>query len=76
MSDPLGQMPAWAIVFGGDDGTDHLCLVRETKGTTHLPDLRPDEARKIKCGRKHFRDALGVDYRVVTSADDLPRGGA
>lgn len=74
---PIGAYnPDWAIVFGGDDGTDHLYLVRETKSTTHLPDLRPDEARKIKCGRKHFRDALGVDYRVVTSANDLPRGGA
>jgi type III restriction enzyme len=73
---PIGAYnPDWAIVFGGDDEADHLYLVRETKGTTHLPDLRPDEERKVKCGRKHFRDALGVDYRVVTDAGQLPAGG-
>ncbi len=76
MPTPIGTYnPDWAIVMGGDDGEDHLYLVRETKGTTHLPDLRPDERRKILCGRKHFRDALGVDYRVVTSTDQLPAGG-
>lgn len=74
---PIGSYnPDWAIVFCDDDGADHLYLVRETKGTTHLPDLRPDERRKILCGRKHFRDALGVDYRVVTIEAQLPAGGA
>lgn len=73
---PIGAYnPDWAIVFGGDDGADHLYLVRETKGTTALTDLRPDEKRKILCGRKHFRDALGVDYKVVSSAAQLPGGG-
>jgi type III restriction enzyme len=73
---PIGNYnPDWAIVMGGDDGENHLYLVRETKGTTHLPDLRADERRKILCGRKHFRDALGVDYRVVTSELQLPAGG-
>lgn len=73
---PIGTYnPDWAIVMGGNDGEHHLYLVRETKGTTHLPDLRPDERRKILCGRKHFREALGVDYRVVTHADQLPAGG-
>ena len=72
---PIGTYnPDWAIVFD-DGGQEHLYLVRETKGTTHLPDLRPDERRKILCGRKHFRDALGVDYRVVTDATQLPAGG-
>jgi type III restriction enzyme len=73
---PIGSYnPDWAIVMGDDDGADRLYLVRETKGTIHLPDLRPDERRKILCGRKHFRDALGVDYRVVSSAAELPAGG-
>jgi type III restriction enzyme len=72
---PIGAYnPDWAIVFD-DGGQEHLYLVRETKGTTHLPDFRPDEARKIKCGRKHFRDTLGVDYRVVSDAAQLPAGG-
>lgn len=73
---PIGSYnPDWAIVFEDKDGADHLYLVRETKGTTHLPDLRPDEGRKILCGRKHFRNALNVDYRVLTSVSQLPSGG-
>ena len=48
-----------------------LYLVRETKDTTNLDDLRSDERRKIECGKQHFRDALGVDYEVVDSAQDL-----
>lgn len=73
---PIGAYnPDWAIVFSAEEESNHLYLVRETKGSTHLPDLRPDEARKIKCGRKHFRDALGVDYRVVMDVGQLPSGG-
>ncbi len=34
--------------------------------------LRPEERRKVKCGERHFRDALDVDYRVVTDASELP----
>ncbi len=73
---PIGNYnPDWAIVMQDAAGADHLYLVRETKGTTRLPDLRPDERRKILCGRAHFRKALGVDYRVVAHAADLPAGG-
>jgi len=76
---PVGAYnPDWAIVMedrdaqGEPTGKDLLYLVRETKGTTRLDDLRPDERRKIHCGEKHFKGALGVDYRVVTSAGELP----
>lgn len=73
---PIGSYnPDWAIVFEGDDGDDHLYLVRETKSTTNLSDLRPDERHKILCGRKHFRDTLGVDYRVIVNAAQLPLAG-
>ena len=75
---PIGSYnPDWAIVveprneFGEPTGEQLLYLVRETKGTTNLDDLRPDEKRKIKCGERHFREALGVDYEVVDSAHDL-----
>ena len=47
-------------------------FLRETKGTTNLNELRPDERRKIHCGEQHFKKALGVDYKVVTSARELP----
>ena len=71
---PVGEYnPDWAIVMDGSaEDKPVLYLVRETKDTTNLDDLRPDERRKVRCGEKHFRDALGVSYRVVTSAAELP----
>jgi type III restriction enzyme len=76
---PIGEYnPDWAIVWeprdshGQPTGEQLLYLVRETKSTTELAELRPDEARKIRCGERHFRDALQVDYRVVASAGELP----
>ncbi len=76
---PVGNYnPDWAIVMedrdshGEDGGRPLLYLVRETKSTTLLHKLRPDERRKITCGRAHFDDTLGVSYKVVTSVDELP----
>ncbi|MCV0387613.1 MAG: hypothetical protein K5821_14565, partial [Nitrobacter sp.] len=73
---PIGNYePDWAIVMENpEDGDPVLYLVRETKSTLDLSKLRPDEERKIKCGRQHFH-ALGVNYKVVTSAKELPNGG-
>jgi len=73
---PVGRYnPDWAIVMDNpDDGDPVLYLVRETKGMLNLDKLRPDEKRKISCGRRHF-GALGVNFRVVTTADELPSGG-
>ena len=76
---PVGDYnPDWAIVM--EDRDDHvdsdgrplLYLVRETKSTTLLDKLRPDERRKIICGQHQFNGTLGVDYRVGASATDLP----
>ena len=74
---PVGDYnPDWAIVMENPDGGDDLLyLVRETKGSLNPDDLRPDERRKIACGRRHFADALDVNYRVVTNASQLPSGG-
>ena len=61
-----------------DDGDGLLYLFPETKGTLDIDALRPEEKRKILCGRKHFRSALGMGqrgYRVVTGASQLPDGG-
>ena len=76
---PIGTYnPDWAIVMeerdaqGEPTGQQLLYLVRETKSTTNLNELRPDERRKIHCGEQHFKKALGVDYKVVTTARDLP----
>ena len=76
---PIGAYnPDWAIVMENPDGSDLLYLIRETKGTLDLDALRPDEKRKILCGRKHFRDTLEMGqrgYRVVTETSQLPDGG-
>jgi type III restriction enzyme len=75
---PVGEYnPDWAIVleprdeFGKPTGEELLYLVRETKDTTDLVELRLEEARKIRCGERHFRDALGVDYQVVMDVREL-----
>jgi type III restriction enzyme len=73
---PIGAYnPDWAIVMDEGDQKDCLYLIRETKGTTNLADLRPSERRKIACGRKHFTGTLGVSYKVVSDASQLPFGG-
>ena len=73
---PIGQYnPDWAIVMDNPEDNELkpvLYLVRETKGTGRLSDLRPQERRKILCGKRHFEGALGVSYRVVSSASELP----
>src|SRR5665213_1718323 len=74
---PIGRYnPDWAIVMTDpEDGQTALYLVRETKDTLDLSKLRADERRKIACGKAHFGGALGVDYRVITNASQLPSSG-
>jgi type III restriction enzyme len=74
---PVGEYnPDWAIVleprdeFGKPTGEELLYLVRETKDTTNLAELRIDVARKIRCGEKHF-EALKVSFNVVKNAQEV-----
>lgn len=76
---PVGEYnPDWAIVMeerdahGKPTGKALLYLVRETKDPTWKTSLRPSEKRKIVCGERHFTKALGVNYRVVSKASELP----
>lgn len=75
---PIGQYnPDWAIMLersadNPDAEKPVLYLVRETKGSESIGTLRPNEARKIRCGEAHFQKALDVDFAVVTNADSLP----
>lgn len=78
---PVGEYnPDWAIVMedcdahGDTNGKPLLYLVRETKSSKDYRDLRIDESRKIRCGMRHFREALEVDYGVAVTASELPRG--
>jgi type III restriction enzyme len=59
---PLGNYnPDWAVVSRDGLGGHHY-LVRETKGTDKIEDLRWEtEGWKIRFGAAHF-DAIGVDY--------------
>ena len=75
---PIGEYnPDWAIVWqphdehGEPSGEPMLYLVRETKSTIEREALRPDERRKLRCGERHFREALGVSYKVVTNVREL-----
>ena len=74
---PIGRYnPDWAIVMDDAETNDQkLYLVRETKSTLDLNKLRPNEKQKILCSRRHFEDALGADYKVVTDVSELPDGG-
>lgn len=76
---PVGDYnPDWAIVMeerdehGQPTGKPLLYLVRETKAEDWKTALRPDERRKITCGERHFKDALGVSYKVVSRVGELP----
>lgn len=65
---PIGTYnPDWAIVKHGDDT---LYLVRETKGIKDFEKLRNDEANKIRCAKKHFKE-LNVDYKTVIRASEV-----
>ena len=66
---PLGTYnPDWAVVFENDA---RVYFVAETKSSTVAADRRRDENLKIECGRAHFRLAQGVEYKVVTSLQEL-----
>ena len=76
---PVGTYnPDWAIVMNppedqdGAKGKPLLYLVRETKDKGWPGNARDEERRKTHCGERHFTDALGVNYRVVSKAGELP----
>jgi len=65
---PVGKYnPDWAIVKEEDQT---LYLVRETKGTRNLMQLRNSESDKIRCGKKHF-EALDIPFDVVVNAGEV-----
>lgn len=65
---PIGPYnPDWAIVF---DDSERVYLVRETKGSLDPDERRHEENIKIECAGRHFA-AIGVDYAVATSVNDM-----
>jgi type III restriction enzyme len=76
---PIGEYnPDWAVVMeprnsvGEPTGESLLYLVRETKDPGWPENARQDEVRKVRCGTAHFKHALGVNYDVVSTANELP----
>ena len=68
---PIGSYnPDWAIVF---EDSQRVYLVRETKGSVDPDEIRGREETKIKCARRHF-DAIGVDYAITSSVDEMIGG--
>lgn len=68
---PIGDYnPDWAIVKSDEDGTERLYLIRESKPTRNLDELRPIEKLKIQLAEKHF-DAIDVDYEVIDSSEQV-----
>ena len=58
---PLGTYnPDWGIVF---DDEDKLYFVAESKSTRVERDLRGKELMKIKCGKEHFDQLEGVEFK-------------
>ncbi len=76
---PIGAYnPDWAIARMERDEHGHeiaeVYFVAETKGLL-LPDaLRPNERRKISCGKIHFA-ALDVNFYVVRTLSDIDLQG-
>ena len=67
---PLGTYnPDWAILYK-DEYEERLFFVVESKGSSSLLDLRPKEAAKIKCGKKHFK-SLGSNMIVAKDMDEI-----
>lgn len=67
---PLGTYnPDWAIMWKDHD-EEKLFFVVESKGSTDLYDLRPKEAGKIKCGKRHFK-AIGSRMFEAASMSDI-----
>lgn len=73
---PLGSYnPDWAILRKEvHDGREiEVSLVAETKSTTNIDALHPDEKAKKLCGRAHFQ-AIDVAYKgPVVTVEDLDR---
>ncbi len=65
---PVGDYnPDWAIIKQ-EEGQDRIYMIRETKSTMQDNLLRPSEAAKVNCGKKHFA-AIGISDFAKASPD-------
>lgn len=62
---PLGNYnPDWAVLMN-KEGEKKLYFVVETKGEGQ--ELRESEKQKILCGKRHFEELQGVDFKGPVS---------
>lgn len=68
---PLGKYnPDWALLVQ-KDGMEEVYFIAETKSKDFATNARFSEHAKVKCGRKHFIDALSVAYEARNDARDM-----
>jgi type III restriction enzyme len=70
---PIGNYnPDWALVFEDDK---KIYFIAETKDTgtpyVDLAKLSGDEKMKIKCGKAHFNEFSGLNFKVVNKVGQL-----
>ena len=64
---PIGNYnPDWAVIKKNEKT---VYFVAETKSANQ--ELKTSEKRKIKCGKAHFDEFEGVEYRQVVKVSDL-----
>jgi type III restriction enzyme len=69
---PVGKYnPDWAYIKQEDDGEQRLYLVRESKPTQDVSQLRTSEELKFKFGTAHFAAMHDVDFDVIAAADQV-----
>lgn len=66
---PIGEYnPDWALIYRNES---RIYFVAETKSTTDLNKLRPQEKMKIKCGEAHFKEFPEVKFKHVKDVSGL-----
>jgi type III restriction enzyme len=66
---PIGKYnPDWALIFRNEK---RIYFVAETKFSINPHERRPEENMKIKCGKRHFKDFEGVEYKVVNEVGGM-----
>ncbi|MEA3307525.1 MAG: DEAD/DEAH box helicase, partial [Elusimicrobiota bacterium] len=66
---PIGKYnPDWALIYKNES---RIYFVAETKSTTDLNKLRPQEKLKIKCGKANFKEFPDVTFKPVTKVSEL-----
>ena len=70
-----GYNPDWMVVLKPEGEDYRLYFVAETKGTSDINGLKPNEKNKVLCGKKHFEILNNeLKYKVINTLIDLKNG--